>query len=445
MGVYRDKSKTRGNRKPWLADVTMKHPDGRELRRKKRARTQAEANEAERALEAQLRKELFTPELLEKPKAPTMKAFIPDFLKWYATTKKPSTAYVRENHIKLYVLPFFGEKRLDEITTARCAAFMVYLREKGLSVAQSLNNVTTALRVVLKRAKTLGHIESLPQQENLPPPKKEASVLTEENFSALLGVLPSPKWRAAVLLAGVCGLRRGELRALRWEDIDFTKKLIHVKRSLWSMIEGTPKNHEPRFVPMTEEVIIALQEIAKEKGRVCAGVSFDGFKDLLEKNDLPSSRGWHTLRHTALTRMGNTGTPLHILAKIAGHKQLSTTQIYLHTHHNDLRAAAERLNAATPSGPRATEASKGASQEGEGGAAQRLIIFQETPANHAEFPAFVDPATESLFSLVSSLGASSPLLSSSRGPVATPGIYTGEALCYAALELYELAELRGEQ
>ena len=447
MGVYKDKSTTKGNRKPWIADVTMRHPSGRELRRKKRARTQAEANEAERALESQLRKELYTPELIEKPKAPKLKDFLPEFLKWYATKQKVSTVYAREHTINKYVLPFFGETRLSEIGAPQCEAFKSFIQETGDCEGLSMNPTLSALNLILKRAKALGLVDALPTIEQVKGSPKEAASLTEQDFDSLLRALPSPQWRAALLLAGVCGLRRGELSALRYQDIDFTKKLIHVKRSLWHKTEGTPKNGEARWVPMTDEVVEALQKLPRKEGKVCEGLPLTRLKRILQKNQI-NGKNWHTLRHTALTRLGNAGTPIHTLAKIAGHKQLSTTQIYLHTDQAELLAAAERLNQLpTRSGPRTLEGVEVLTAEGFAeGRNKRLEKNELASANpHLERLSEESPSQpqEALSSLLSSLGASCPVLLSSRGPVSPPGLFTGEALSYVALELAELREMGG--
>jgi integrase len=54
---------------------------------------------------------------------------------------------------------------------------------------------------------------------------REPEILTPEEFQGLLGQL-EPRERLLVLLAGTTGLRRGELIALRWEDIDFAKQVV---------------------------------------------------------------------------------------------------------------------------------------------------------------------------------------------------------------------------
>jgi integrase len=446
MSVYPDK-KAKGNRKKWIADVTMRHPDGRELRRKKRARTQAEASEAERALETQLKKELYTPELIEKPKAPTMKAFIPDFMAWYATQQKPSTAYVREHHIKKYILPYFGEMALNEVSTAKCAAFVSYLRGRGLVVAQSLNSITTALSVMMKRAKALGFIGELPDIEHNKVATPEAESLSEEEFSTLLDALPSENWRAAVLLAGVCGLRRNEVMALQWGDILFDRKLIHVKRNVWKQQEITPKGGEARFVPMTDDIIEELKALPHKTGPVCKGIAAAKLGKIFKRNNL-SGKAWHSLRHLALTRLGNAGTPIHTLAKIAGHKRIETTQIYLHSDQDDLVAAAGRLGRVIPPSGLVT------GHEAESlSTSERLPSDNETSyfgdplsntSNQTDtYPQTLSLSQEALSALLASLSASCPLVSSSYGPPAEPGLYTQHGLDFFALELAELAELRG--
>ena len=70
---------------------------------------------------------------------------------------------------------------------------------------------------------------------------REPEILTPEEFQGLLGQLELRE-SLLVLLAGTTGLRRGELIALRWEDIDFAKEVVNVTHAIWHNVEGETKN-----------------------------------------------------------------------------------------------------------------------------------------------------------------------------------------------------------
>jgi integrase len=66
---------------------------------------------------------------------------------------------------------------------------------------------------------------------------RDPDILTPEEFQGLLDEL-GQRERLLVLLAGTTGLRRGELIALRWEDIDFAKNIVNVTHVIWHNVEG---------------------------------------------------------------------------------------------------------------------------------------------------------------------------------------------------------------
>lgn len=65
-------------------------------------------------------------------------------------------------------------------------------------------------------------------------------VLTVEEIVKLLDAIPEP-FRTAVFLDGSSGLRVGELLGLKWEDVDFKKNVIHIRRSIVKQKIGPPK------------------------------------------------------------------------------------------------------------------------------------------------------------------------------------------------------------
>lgn len=72
---------------------------------------------------------------------------------------------------------------------------------------------------------------------------------------------------ARLTTAAFAGLRLGELRGLRWGDVDVAKRLIHVRRSYTMGSEDVPKSGRVRALPMTDPVADALQELGA-RGRL---------------------------------------------------------------------------------------------------------------------------------------------------------------------------------
>lgn len=152
------------------------------------------------------------------------------------------------------------------------------------------------------------------------------------------------------------GLRRGEILALQWSDIDFSKKQLSVTKSVArrminhsfvEVIEEPKTKTSIRTIPLNSkalDAIIHLKELngdsewvvaTKENKRVFVSVFFDALKNIQEKNNLPSF-GPHTLRHTFATRLYENGIRVDIISKLMGHSSVKMTYGYIHTSNEVL-------------------------------------------------------------------------------------------------------------
>ncbi len=142
--------------------------------------------------------------------------------------------------------------------------------------------------------------------------------------------------------AAFCGLRLGELLALRWAAIDFRRSLIRVEASYTRGREGTPKSGEGRIVPMAPEVAAAVKRLRTREhstgsrdlvflGRGASHVDPNAlrkrFHQALEDAKLPRVR-LHDLRHTFGTIMVSRVDP-RTLQQWMGHGSIEVTEIYL--------------------------------------------------------------------------------------------------------------------
>ncbi len=94
-------------------------------------------------------------------------------------------------------------------------------------------------------------------------PARELRVLTEEELRTVLRAAEGTRLHVPILLAGLCGLRRGKVLALRWEDVDLDRGVLHVRRSLeetrWGLALKEPKTGRWRAVAMPPQVVNALR------------------------------------------------------------------------------------------------------------------------------------------------------------------------------------------
>jgi integrase len=172
-------------------------------------------------------------------------------------------------------------------------------------------------------------------------------------------------------------MRLGELIALQWADIDFSERLIHVRRNRVAGKETSTKNKQRRRVDMSLQLTTALRTLRTERKRAAFkagqpmaqavfltpdGRAVDGdnlrsrvFYRLLEKASLREIR-FHDLRHTYASLPIQQGESLAYVQQQLGHSSIQVTvDIYGHLIPGANRAAVDRLDALPIRNPDATE------------------------------------------------------------------------------------------
>jgi len=165
---------------------------------------------------------------------------------------KPAAIRGYEKALRLRVLPEIGEARLTEVRLIDLQELVDKLKAAGLA-ASTIETTINPVRAIYRRAHQRGEVTVNPTRGlELPAvrskPRRFASPI---EAAALIAALP-PGDRAVWATAFYGGLRRGELRGLRVEDVDLAAGLIHVRRG-WDDIEGeiAPKtSHGRRKVPI---------------------------------------------------------------------------------------------------------------------------------------------------------------------------------------------------
>ena len=134
---------------------------------------------------------------------------------------KHSTQNHRHFMLKKHLLPRFGDRTLSEVTRQEIQAYVAHLTQAGYA-PKSIDHIHDVLSAVLRTAVKWGHLQENPARGvDLPTLRcvRPKWALTTTQAGALLAALPSLP-RTMVGLAMLTGLRRGELFALRWKDID---------------------------------------------------------------------------------------------------------------------------------------------------------------------------------------------------------------------------------
>lgn len=153
-----------------------------------------------------------------------------------------------------------------------------------------------------------------------------------------LNSMKNKKHKAIIMLAFSVGLRVSEVVNLKIEDIDSARMIINIRQA---------KGKKDRVVPLSLNVLNTLREYFKEyrpheylfNGQFDIKYSSTSCNQIV-KQYLGKDYHFHLLRHSSFTSMLESGVDLRIIQKIAGHKNVKTTEIYTHVSNQLLSKVA---------------------------------------------------------------------------------------------------------
>lgn len=283
--------------------------------------------------------------------------------------RKKGTLIGIESDVRVHLHPFFRNRPVDAIEADDVIALMGALERRGLA-PKTVRDILATLAALFNFAKA-------PQRRyaftnpcegiELPavPEPQEVRFLTLDEIDLTLDhVHPGmferidrPMFMAAVMT----GMRKGELVALRWRDVDWNAGRIRVRRNYTCGEFGTPKSRRStRSVPMTPDLADALRALHTasrwrrpddlvfahpEHGGVIPKANIARrFRLALRAAGVDESHRFHDLRHTFGTHMAAAGVPMRTLQEWMGHRDLTTTQRYADyapsAHEGEMVAAA---------------------------------------------------------------------------------------------------------
>jgi integrase len=250
--------------------------------------------------------------------------------------KRKSTCDGYQTLLGKHVLPKWGNLRLDSIKTVEVEQWLRSL-EYAPATRSKIRNVMSAM---FAHGKRYEFIQTNPIQgvRCSAIRLREPDVLTPDEFSRLVKELPQRE-RVMVLLAGTTGLRRSELIALTWQDVEFKTLQIQVRRAcVHGQIAETKTRASAKPVPLHPPVADELQEWRKATlYRESTDFLFPSIRNngevpvwpdtLLKKVIRPAVKkagikkhvGWHTFRHSLGTNLRFLGVDIKTAQELLRH------------------------------------------------------------------------------------------------------------------------------
>ena len=253
---------------------------------------------------------------------------------------KPSVVRGYEAALVNRIIPLLGGKRLGDVRRRDIQKLADDLLAEGRDPS-TIRNALMPLRVIFRRAVEDGDIAINPFTHlRLPAVRgRRERIASPEEAQRLLAALPErdrPVWATALY----AGLRRGELMALRWEDVDLTVGVIRVERSYddKSRVEIEPKSRAGR---RTIPIVGALRDVLTQHKAKCPRDAGLAFGSSAETPFVPSSLGrraqvaWrraslepiglHEARHTFASVLIAAGVNAKAITTYMGHVSIQTT------------------------------------------------------------------------------------------------------------------------
>ncbi|WP_394163365.1 tyrosine-type recombinase/integrase [Galactobacter valiniphilus] len=283
---------------------------------------------------------------------------------------KPSAYRVLESTWRNYVLPKWGSRGIATILKTEVQAWVTNLavgKEPG-HPARSATVVKRAhgiLHGILADAVSDRMLASNPASDVSMPLRKpkEKVYLSHEQVHA---IAEAAKYPAVVRVLAYCGLRWGEMAALRVQDLDLERRRLRVVNNAvdvaGKMILGTPKTHRTRSVPFPRFMLDELRAAAE--GKESAELLFPGpdggylrnarvhennlswFASAIKKAGAPRVTP-HDLRHSAASFAVSAGANVKVVQRMLGHKTAAMTlDVYADLFEDDLDVVSDALDAA---------------------------------------------------------------------------------------------------
>lgn len=264
-----------------------------------------------------------------------------------ATSKKAvSTVKGYEGVLSNHVYPLIGDIPISRITLEVVYQYQGDLEEKLEEKWRTNEKAQDLTRWVLAFARRKGAIQFNPYDDEeviLPSvdSRREAVQLEIENVTKLLEKI-DPRFRVAVLVAAYCGLRSGEVWALRRRSVNLLKNEIEVSesRSDETGLTGPTKNGKVRYVPLPTHVRDALRLHVESnvgdpeewlfkspKGFQVQHNNFYNryFRDAIKVAELPKRMVFHDLRHFCARFYISQGAAAYNIMYLLGHSSIQVT------------------------------------------------------------------------------------------------------------------------
>lgn len=250
-----------------------------------------------------------------------------DYFEDLEKTRKQSTVYSYKKDYRTHIEPFFSKMDISTIETKNIREWAEKLEKKGISVSY-MNKIHNILNKIFDFAikkydltnnpsRTYGTFQK--RNDKITKDEDKLRYITFEEFQQFISVIDNIMWKTFFTFAYYTGCRRGEIIALKWDDVNFDRNEISINKTLYEEVKGTiivnsTKNNKNRTIKMSKTLRDSLLEYKKE---------MEKYTDF--RND------WYIFGNTRFLAKTTIANNKHKYFKLSGIKEI-TMHEFRHSH-----------------------------------------------------------------------------------------------------------------
>ena len=295
----------------------------------------------------------------------------------YLANLKPRTVEIYNTAIRVHIQPALGAIKLDALTPQTLQSFYNALTEKKQLAPKSVKDIHGIVHKALQQAVSLGYLRLNPADACVLPrvEKKEIAPLDDHDIASFLNHIRGDQFEILLTVALFTGMRQGEIMALTWDCIDFTRGTITINKQIQRYREehgvyriAPTKNGKSRVIAPASSVMLLLRkqqehqsQLQKEAGsaweksnlvftdqlghHLTNSIVYRHFKRAATAIDRPDAR-FHDLRHSYAVAAIRSGDDIKTVQGNLGHATASfTLDVYGHVTDQMKKNSSDRMEA----------------------------------------------------------------------------------------------------